>query len=443
MSLFRLLNHFGRRRDRLEHDLDRELRYHLDRRVEDLIKEGCSEPEARRRASLELGGVPQVQEAVRDTWTWRWLDALVRDVGYAMRSLARSWGFTLGVGAVLALAIGASVAMFSVVSTVLLQPLPYPDAERIVSIETLFTNTGQSSQMVSAPDFLDWQERNDVFETMAVVSVESDFATIVSGRAMFSNARFVSADFFAVFGQTPSAGRLPMAPDVRAGGVAVLAHPWAVTQFGSPEAAIGETVVLYGEPLEVVGVAAPGFRYPGDADLWAPFSSSPNAQRERPCLPGGGEAGAGHPDHAGGCAMRTIADSLAEQHPENRVKTVALLPLQERLTGSVRLTLWILMSAVAVVWLIACANIANLLLARAASRTREIALRAALGAGRGRVVRQLLTESGVLAGAAGLAGVVLAALLVQAVVAWSPADLPRISDVRIDARHCSSRLASR
>ena len=133
-----------------------------------MIKAGLSEPEARRQASLELGGVPQVQEAVRDAWIWRWLDALLRDVRYAMRSLTRSWGFALGAGAVLALAIGANVAIFSVVNTVLLQPLAYPDADRIVSIETLWTNTGRASQDVSGPDFLDWQAQNDVFEKMAV-----------------------------------------------------------------------------------------------------------------------------------------------------------------------------------------------------------------------------------------------------------------------------------
>jgi hypothetical protein len=148
----KLLNLFRWRRDRLERDLDRELRYHMDRRVGDLIKDGLSEAEARRQASLELGGVAQVQEAVRDAWIWRWLDALVHDVRYAIRGLTRSWGFASGAGAVLAVAIGASTAIFSVVNTVLLQPLAYPDAERLVSIETFWTNTGRPSQDVSGPD---------------------------------------------------------------------------------------------------------------------------------------------------------------------------------------------------------------------------------------------------------------------------------------------------
>ena len=201
----------------MERDLDRELRYHMDRRVDDLMKNGSSEAEARRQASIEFGGVAQVQEEVRDTWIWRWLDALVRDVRYAIRSLTKSWGFALGAGAVLALAIGANIAIFSVVNTVLLQPLPYPDAERIVSVETFWTNTGRASQDVSGPDFLDWQAQNDVFEKMAVYYGGDDFATIVGDRALFANARYVSADFFAVFGQTASAGRLLTEHDVPAG----------------------------------------------------------------------------------------------------------------------------------------------------------------------------------------------------------------------------------
>src|SRR5688572_10994666 len=243
----RLLNFLRGRRNRLERDLDRELRYHMDRRVEDLITDGLSEPEARRRASLELGGVPQVQEAVRETWIWRWLDALLRDVRYALRSLTRSWGFSLGAGAVLALAIGATVAIFSVVNTVLLQPLAYPDANRIVSVETFWTNTGRTSQNVSGPDFLDWKAQNDVFERMAVSFGYTDEAVIVGDRAIFANAGFVSAEFFAVFGQTASAGRLLAEDDIPAehaahGTVAVVAYHWAATHFGSADAAIGKTI---------------------------------------------------------------------------------------------------------------------------------------------------------------------------------------------------------
>ena len=185
--------------------------------------------------------------------------------------------------------------------------------------------------------------------------------------------------------------------------------------------------------MTIVGVAAPGFRYPGAADLWAPWlTTNGGTNRGLHNYKAVGKLKGGVDLTRAQAQMRTIGDTLARQYPESRLKTVTLTPLQERLTGNLHTTLWVLMSAVGVVWLIGCANIANLLLARAASRTREIALRAALGAGRGRVIRQLLTESCVLAGAAGLAGLLLASMLVQGFVALSPANLPRIDAVRMD-----------
>src|SRR5262245_8104572 len=218
--MVKLLNLFRRRRDQMERDLDRELQYHVDRRINELTAAGLSEADARRQVRLELGGITQVQEAVRDAWIDRWLDAVVRDVRYAMRSLRRSWGFTLGAGGILALTIGANVAIFSVVNSVLLQPLPYPGAERIVSIETSWMNTGRTSQDVSGPDFHDWQARSDVFETMAVSNggdnTGDDDSIVIGGRAVFGNSRSVSAGFFSVFGQSASAGRLLTEQDIPA-----------------------------------------------------------------------------------------------------------------------------------------------------------------------------------------------------------------------------------
>jgi len=434
--LAKILNLFRSRRDRLERDLDRELRYHIDRRVDDLMKNGSSEAEARRRASLELGGVAQVQEEVRDTWIWRGLDALVLDVRYSIRGLVKSWGFALGTGAVLGLGLGASVAIFSVVNKVLLQPLAYPDAERIVSVETFWTNTGRASADVSGPDFRDWQAHNDVFETMAHYEGEEDVAVVVADRAGFANDMYVSPNFFSVFGQAASAGRLLTERDVPTGGarptVVVVRHRWAESHFGSAEAAIGKTITVYGRPTHVVGVAAPGFSYPGATDLWVPWRST-GTNRSASDFNVVGKLKAGVALASAQAQMRTIGDNLSRQHPENRLKTVSLTPLQERLTGNVQVMLWVLMGAVIAVLLIACANIANLMLARAVVRTREIALRAALGAGRSRLVRQLLTESAVLGALAAVVGILLASLLVRLLVALSPANLPRLDEVRVDA----------
>jgi predicted permease len=419
----------------MESDLERELQYHLDRRIEDLIKTGLDETEARRRARLEFGGLLRTQEETRETWVWPWLDSLVGDVRYSIRSLSKSLTFTLGAGAVLTLAIGANLAIFSVVNTVLIQPLAYPDAERIVSVETLWTNTGRAGQEVSGPDFLDWQAQNSVFDAMAHYGGEEGVAIVVGDRAEFANDMYVSADFFTVFGQAASAGRLLTDQDAPAGEspptVVVVRHQWAESHFGSAEAAIGKTITEYGAPMQIVGVAARGFSYPGVTDIWLPWRTS-GSNRSASEFRVVGKLKAGVDLAQAKAQMKTIGDNLARQYPENRFKTVALIPLQERLTGDVKIMLWLLLGAVIVVLLIACANIANLQLARSAARTREIALRAALGAGRGRVMRQLLTENCVLVGLATCAGLILAAWLIPGLTALSPADLPRLGEVRID-----------
>lgn len=431
----KIFNVFRWKRRRMESDLKRELQYHLDRRIEDLIKTGLDETEARRRARIEFGGLSQTQEEARETWVWRWLDSLVGDVRYSIRSLSKSLTFTLGAGAVLALAIGANLAIFSVVNTVLLQPLAYPDAERIVSVETFWTNTGRAGQEVSGPDFLDWQAQKNVFDAMAYYDGEEGVATVVGDRAEFANDMYVSSDFFTVFGQTASAGRLFTDQDAPAGGapptVAVVRRQWAESHFGSAEAAIGKTITVYSVPLRIVGVATRGFSYPGVTDIWLPWRTN-SSNRSASDFRVVGKLKAGVELAQAKAQMQAVGDNLARQYPENRFKTVALIPLQDRLTGDVKIMLWVLQGAVIVVLLIACANIANLQLARSAARTREIALRAALGAGRGRVMRQLLTENCVLMGLATCAGLILAALLIRGLTALSPADLPRLDEIRID-----------
>jgi putative ABC transport system permease protein len=440
-----IFNHLRRRRARLERDLDRELAYHFERRVDELVANGMSEANARRRANLEIGGLAQVREAVRETWTWPTLDALTLDLRYAVRSLAKSRSFALGIGAVLTLALGANIAVFSVVNAVLLEPLPYPNADRIVSIETLWTNTGQVSPDVSGPDYLDWEAQSDVFERMTATFGYDDSPVIVGDRAVFANHRFVSAGFFTVFGQTPAAGRLLTERDIPAGvdtdgdgridsgtaPVAVVAYDWATAHFGSAQGAVGKKIA---DNLEIVGVAAPGFGYPGGADIWMPWRTEVGGDdRGDHNYQAVGRLKSHVPLSRAQAQIRTIATAIAEQYPENRLKSTILIPLQERLTGPVRGALWLLMAASGVVLLIACTNVAGLFLARAADRAREIAVRAALGAGRVRVARQLLMEGGLLAVVSGAAGLLLAWLLTRLLLALSPLALSASESI-LDAK---------
>jgi putative ABC transport system permease protein len=441
----KLLNLFRRRR--LERDLARELRYHVERRVDDMMRSGMTEAEARRQAAIEFGGIPQVQENVRDMWMWAWLETLIRDVRYAARTLARSWTFTLGAGGILALGIGANTAIFSVVNTVLIRPLAYPDADRIVSVETRWTNNAHAGHEVSGPDFLDWQARTDIFDLLAHAYGEDDVATVVGERGEFANFRYVSPDFFAVFGQPPAAGKLltrqeALGPEQRPA-VAVVAHDWAEAHFGSAQAAVGKPLKVYNLALQIVGVAAPGFRYPDTTNIWIPSYPTPTDRESRSdeFYSVVGKLKAGVAVAAAQATMRTVGEESARRYQENRFKAVALASLQDRLSSNVRRTLWVLMGAVGVVLLIACANIANLLLARSAGRAREIALRAALGAGRGRVIRQLLTENLVLTALATAAGVILARLLLDGLVAIAPPGLPRVEEVHVDGTVLAFALA--
>jgi len=424
----RLFNLLQRRRERMDRDLDRELHDHLERRTQDLIDAGMSDAEAQRRARLELGGVTQVREAVRETWTWRWLDAVRLDIRHTLRSFRRSPGFTLGIGAVLTIAIGANVALFTVVNAALLRPLDYPDADRLVTIETRWNTTGRLSADISGPDFLDWQSQSDVFETMAVWYGEDDVAAVVGDAAVFANDRYVSSDFFAVFGQTPAAGRLLTINDVQRDEadptVAVVAYHWATTHFGSAQLAVGQSITVYGLRLRIIGVAAPGFRYPGASDLWVPWQTTVGGtNRSVFDYQAVGKLKAGVALSRGNTQMTVIADRLAAQYPDNKDRGVALIPLQERVVGHLRSTLWTLMAAAGLVLLIACANVANLQLARAGRRSREFALRAALGAGRRRVAQQLLVENVVLLGVVTIAGVALATLAVRVFDTMSPVAL--------------------
>ncbi len=421
------------RRERLTERAAEEMEFHLAMQTEENVRRGMSAGEARRAAERALGNRTQVMEDVYRMQTMPVIEEAGRNFRFGLRTLRRSPGFALGAVSVLALAMGASVGIFSIVHTVLLQPLPYAAAERMVALETVFTTTGEKSAMVSIPDFRDWQQRATVFEETAIYFAGKDFAARVDGRAFFASPVYASRGFFRVFGQQAFAGRLFVEEEFQAEpGVAVVAHAWAEGQFGRAAEAVGKTIRLEASALKIVGVAKPGFRYPAEADLWLPSHFDERAQRNNYAYQAVGKMAHEATLEKARAELREVGAVLARENVENRMKSVTVTPLAEQVAGKFRDTLLALLAAVLVLWLIACANIANLQLGRAAERAREFALRAALGAGRGRLAGQLLTESLVLAGVAAVVGTGLAYWMVRGVAAWAPAEVPRMDEVRVD-----------
>jgi predicted permease len=423
------------RRRQAEQELDEELRYHLERQIEELIAKGVTEEEARYAALRAIGGVEQRKEKCRDMRRVRLIEDLVQDVRYGLRTLGRNPGFATLSILIMALGIGANTAVFSVVNAVLLRPLSYRDPDRIVTLtNTSTTNEAPTalSKQVSIPDFEDWQAQSSSFEAMAYYA-SRETAVMQGSNPEYARATSVSSDFFRVFAVEPLVGRSFTPEETKRGssGAAMISYNYWQTHFGGDLQALGQTVNASGR-RSIVGVLPPGFRFPDNTDIWmsevgeAGYRSGNNFQSV-------GRIKSGVPLAHAQAEMSAIAGRLEQQYPEtNRGRSVAVMKLRDEMVGDVRLTLYLLLGSVTVVLLIACANTATLLLAKASTRGREIALRAALGASRKRIVRQLVTESLLLALIAGLAGLVLAYWGSKTLVALAPADVPRLAETGID-----------
>ena len=415
----------------VERDLDDELRFHLDAHVSELVAKGMTLDEARTIARRRLGGVDQVKESVRDTWHVRLLGDLAQDLRYGMRVLTKAPAFTTVAVLTLALGIGATTAIFSVVDSLLLKPLQYPDADRIIRVLTHWTKTGHDGDNVSGPDLLDVRDRTRAFDAFSMVW-SLDIGVRTGGHSNLVGTGFVNTQFFDVFGIQPVAGRTFLPGDVKK--AAVVSSGYATEHFGSAAAALGRTIGADAVNYEIVGVMPAGFHFPELADVWLPVTDRPeNMNRSGHNYPIVARRRADLSQEQLSAALATLSAQLATTYKDtNADKTLIAVPMQERMVGSMRSTLYLLLGAVTILFLIACANVANLLLARASVRTREIALRSALGANRWRVLRQLVVESLLLAAIGGALGLVFAQVGTVALIRLAPVDLPRLSEVTID-----------
>jgi len=362
------------------------------------------------------------------------------DIQYALRGIAKRPLFYSLAILTLALGIGANAAIYTVVNGVLLQPLPYPHPERLMMVWTHNPRQGFDKDVGTYPNFEDWRRASQSFERMSAYFGASVTLTGNGDPAQIRGAR-VTSEFFETMGVGPLVGRAFSAADGLPGGerVVIVAHGLWARRFGTDASIVGRHIVLSGVPHEVIGVMPASFTHPADAELWMPLAPVGQFQelfgaRGSYWLTIIGRLKAGATQPIAQSEMEAIAARLEREYPVNAGIGVRLVPLHEELVGDVKRPLLILLGAVCFVLLIACANVANLLLTRAASRQRELAIRAALGADRGRLVRQLLTESLVLGVLGGAAGLLLATFSTDLLLMFAPPELPRLSDIAIDRR---------
>src|SRR5262245_9957115 len=423
------------RRRQVEQELNEEIRYHLERQIEEYIAKGMTPEEARYAALRAMGGVEQRKEECRDMRRVNYIDDLLRDLRYAGRNLRRNPGFAALSILVMALGIGANTAVFSVVNAVLLRPLPYRDPDRIVTLSNSSTTREAPtalSKQVSIPDFEDWQAQSSSFEAMAYYA-SRETAVILGSTPEYARVSSVSPDFFRVFAVEPIVGRSFTPEETKRGssGAAMISYAYWQAHFGGDPRALGQTVRIRG-PRSIVGVLPPGFRFPENTDIWL-SAVGPAGSRGGQNFLSVGRLKPRVPLEQAQAEMTAIAQRLEQQFPEsNRGRSVGVTVLRDEMVSNVRLTLYLLLGSVTVVLMIACATTSTLLLAKASTRVREVALRSAIGASRKRIARQLVTESLLLALVAGLAGLVLAYWGSKALVTLAPADVPRLAEAGID-----------
>jgi putative ABC transport system permease protein len=433
---------FGRlralfRKEELNEQLSDELRFHLEKQIEQNLAAGMSEEDARYAALRKFGGVEQVKEECRDAWGVRFIETLLKDIRYALRMLARNPGFAAVAVLTLALGIGANTAIFSIVNAVFLRPLPFPQADRIYVIDRVGNQVGGST--ISFPIFLAWQKRHErFFDHLALLCWYGDATLSGAGESERVPVTGASSDLFSVLGVHPEIGR-DFLPGDRRYDVVILSDGLWRSRFGADRNVLGKSITIDGEPHTIVGVLPRDFQLPipgmRDAELWLPVQvplTSDNAANgallcvgllKRDVTPAQAEA-----------ALTAPLSDLRREFPKmfSSSERAHLLPLRTFLAHRAGPAPWLLFGAVGLVLFIACANVANLTLARSTRRRREIAIRAAMGAGRSRVVRQLLTESVLLALLGGTLGVMVCYASFNLILALVPVSLPHVGAFQMD-----------
>jgi predicted permease len=431
-------------RRRIYGDLGEEIQQHLDEKTEALMEEGMTREEAARAARKEFGNITHIEESGREAWMWPLAESLWADVKFALRQLAKNTGFAATAIATLALGIGATTAIFSLVNAVLLRPLPFPESDRLMWISQQdHSLPGIASEGLSYPDYFDWRAQNHSLSGLACYS-GGGVTLETAAQFLRFDAQTVSSNFFDVLGVAPLIGRDFRWADEKAGNrMVMLSYALWESEFGAAKDVVGTSIRMDGQSYVVAGVMPKEFRYPleGPAPaLWksiaeaAEGKDAATGQRGFDVLEVIGRLKPGVSAEQAKADLSVIAGNLARLYPDNNKQYSSALvePELEHLTGDTRPALRVLFGAVTLVLLIVCANVAGLLLARGSRRNAEFALRAAIGASRAVIIRQLLVEAVTLSLFGGVAGIALAVGLVHAMLKLMPLDIPRMQGASVD-----------